>query len=127
MSAAPSASAQVSRVSLGFQGRHGNLSLNFGAPFQRPGYTRQPVCPVPTPGGHGGHWRVIEEKVWVPGRIENVYVDPIYETRYDHCGNPYRVLVRAGCWSTIEHPGHWEIRQRKVWEPELRYGISRLR
>jgi len=35
------------------------------------------------------------------GYWSQVYVQPVYETRYDHCGNPYRTCVRAGYWKRV--------------------------
>jgi Ni/Co efflux regulator RcnB len=82
-------------------------------------------------GGHGhsgyhapsrrwveGHYVRREERVLVePGHYEERRIPAVYETRYDHCGRPYRVMVcperceRAWC------PPRYETRCVKVWVP----------
>lgn len=62
-----------------------------------------------------GHWEYRDRKVWVPGRRERVWAPPTYETRYDACGEPYRVLVVEGHWEETESPGYWETTKEKVW------------
>ncbi len=74
-----------------------------------------PVCHAPA-----GTWEVIEDKVWVPAREVRVWVEPVYETWYDHCGHAHARLVSAGHWKTSCEPGHWEVRKRKVWIPSYR-------
>jgi len=98
-------------LSIGFSkhGRHGSLGVQIGFPGR--GYDD---C-APRPPQYGGHWETVCERVWVPGTCEQVYVQPIYETRRDSCGRPYQVCVRAGYWSTVQHAGHWEERSRQVW------------
>ena len=46
-----------------------------------------------------------------------VWVDPVYETRYDNCGNPIQVLVTPGHYRTVQTPGHWETRPRTIRHP----------
>jgi hypothetical protein len=62
-----------------------------------------------------GHYETVERDVWVPGTCEKVWIEPCYETRYDACGRPYRVLVKPGHWTTVETPGHFETRCVQVW------------
>lgn len=59
----------------------------------------------------------VTERVWVPGRCERVWVPPEYRDICDPWGRGSRVLVRAGYWRTIEHPGHWECRTRQIQVP----------
>lgn len=56
----------------------------------------------------------VTERVWVPGRCERVWVPPEYREICDPWGRHQRLLVRAGYWHTIEHPGHWERRSRQI-------------
>jgi hypothetical protein len=35
------------------------------------------------------------------GYWTSVYRPPVYETRYDRCGNPYRVCVREGYYERV--------------------------
>ncbi len=98
-------------LSIGFSkhGRHGSVGVQIGFPGR--GYDD---C-APRPPQYGGHWETVCERVWINGTCEQVYVQPIYETRWDACGRPYQVCVRAGYWNTVQHPGHWEERSRQVW------------
>lgn len=59
----------------------------------------------------------VTERVWVPGRCERVWVPPQYREICDPWGRRQRLLVRAGYWDTIEHPGHWERRTRQIQVP----------
>lgn len=75
---------------------------------------------------HGGHrhggYEIVRERVWVPGRYERVWHEPIYEIRYDPCGRARRVCVRAGYYETIQHRGHYEWRERRVYREHRRHG-----
>ena len=64
-----------------------------------------------------GRYETVRERVWVPGRCERVWVPPAFELRRDGCGRVVRVMVRAGCWETVQHPGHFEERCGRVWRP----------
>jgi hypothetical protein len=55
--------------------------------------------------------------VWVPERIERRWVEPVWQVRLDSCGNEFRVLIRAGHWSDVCVPGHYEPRTVQVWKP----------
>lgn len=56
------------------------------------------------------------QRVWVPGHSEQVWCPPVYNTHYDVCGNPYQVLVKAGYYQTIHHPGFWDTQNLQVWK-----------
>jgi hypothetical protein len=67
-----------------------------------------------------GHFETQSYRVWVPGRTEKIWVAPVYEHRhrkYGHRRGTVKVLVRAGYWKTIRHPGHYETRTKRVWIP----------
>ncbi len=101
--------AEAGGLSIGFSkhGRHGSVGVWIGG---------GPSCaPAPRPPSYGGHWETVVERVWVPGSAQQVWIEPVYQTRYDSCGRPYQVCVRAGYWTTVQSPGHWEERQRQVW------------
>jgi hypothetical protein len=55
-----------------------------------------------------------------------IWISPVYRTWYDHCGHAHSVLVRPGYWQNTCEPGHWEVRQRKVWIPNYRPLLARL-
>lgn len=65
-----------------------------------------------------GHYVTRTETVLVrPERCERVWVEPLYDTRYDDCGRPYRVLVRDGYWREVTVPARYETRHVEVWVP----------
>ena len=113
--ASSTAQAQEWRLSLGKRlGHGGEIRLDLashGAPFRdwrRP--TREKPC-APAPG----HYEVIEERVWVEGCWERVWVPDRYDTWVDSCGRTHRRLVCAGHYETVRGPGHYETRTRRVW------------
>jgi hypothetical protein len=112
---ATNASAGGVAIGLSAHGQHGSFGVWIGGPAYP-----APPCPP----RYGGHWETVVERVWVPGCPEQVWVQPLYETRYDPCGHPIQVCVRAGYWTTVQRPGHWEDRPRQVWRP-ARYGGCR--
>ena len=57
------------------------------------------------------------QRVWIDGYDERVWQEPVYDYRVDECGRTVRVLVRAGCWTTVSHPGYYDWRTTKVWQP----------
>lgn len=103
------ADARAGDVSIGFSkhGKHSSIGVQIGFPRYEP-------RPAPPPR-YGGHWETIVERVWVPGACDRVWIAPIYDTRYDSCGRPIQVCVRAGYWDTVQRPGYYEDRTRRVW------------
>lgn len=86
-------------------GRNSAFGFGFSAPIYRQS------CYVP------GHYETICQQVWVAGCARRVWVEPVYETCTDPCGNGTRVIVRAGYWRVIEDGGHYESRYVQVWIP----------
>lgn len=86
-----------------------------------------------SPGPHAGHgsrhgyassrvwipggYETVCERVWVPGRIERLWVEPSFGLAYDSCGRRVRVLLRAGHWQEVRHPGRYETRSVRVYRP----------
>ena len=108
-------STQAGELSIGYakRGKHGSVAISIGTPIRAPVY----APPRPRASGHSnsGRWENVCERVWVRGAFEEVWVPPLYGTQYDACGRPRQVLVRAGYWTRVERPGHWEERTRRVW------------
>ena len=96
-----------STFGIGFSkfGRHSGVSLGFSTVIQ----PRR--CWVP------GHYETRCTEVFVPGCIRQVWVEPVYDTCVDPCGNGTRVLIRAGYFRTIQEPGRYETRYVQVWVP----------
>lgn len=70
------------------------------------------------PQGQRGRFKIVREKVWIPGRIERVWIDAVYTTGYDGQGRPVQVLVSPGQYKDVRVPGRHEVRTRRVWVPE---------
>lgn len=62
-----------------------------------------------------GYWKVEQVPVWTPGYYKTVHVPARYETRYDSCGNPYRILVEPACTRRVWVEGHHRYQNRRVW------------
>lgn len=60
------------------------------------------------------HYETVYRPVWVPARTERVWVEPVYRVSVDPCGLPIRVLVCAGHWRTVVHPGYSTTRAVRV-------------
>jgi hypothetical protein len=57
-------------------------------------------------------------QVWVPGCERQVWVEPVYRTVCEPCGNSGRVLVTPGYFQTIiVSAGHYETRTTQVLIP----------
>ena len=65
--------------------------------------------------GKRGHWEERENKVWVEGYSEKRWSPPVYETRTDADGNPYKILVEDGHYDYVKHDGYWDVRKERVW------------
>ena len=64
-----------------------------------------------------GRYEVQMRKVWVEGHNRKVWVEPVYETRFDACGRPFRVLIAEGHYRLVREPGCYQNRRVKVWRP----------
>ncbi|MAE62974.1 MAG: hypothetical protein CMJ18_01775 [Phycisphaeraceae bacterium] len=76
-------------------------------------------------GYHGyrpGRYVTYTERVCVAqGHYRKTWVAPVYETRYDECGEPYRYEVRAGYYEKVWVPARHERRVVKKWVPHHRH------
>ncbi len=85
------------------------------APVHYSGYYPTPRAPrrVWIPGA----WVEQHTRVFLPGHTERVWQEPRFEWRYDDCGRAITVQVAAGCWRTVQHPGHWKVEAVSLWRP----------
>lgn len=90
---------------------HAQVAIHGAAWIPAP---RPVAIPAPRPWSLG-HREVLHERVWIPGAVSRVWVPPIHETRRDWCGRIYQVQVAPGYWQTVQEPGHYEWRSRRVW------------
>jgi hypothetical protein len=63
----------------------------------------------------GGHWQTISERVWVPGCTRTVQHPAVYGWITDACGHRRWGIVAPARCETIQEPGRWECRERRVW------------
>ncbi|MEO0650344.1 MAG: hypothetical protein AAFZ65_06670 [Planctomycetota bacterium] len=101
-SAAPAPAPQELSVHVGTQ--VGPFTI--GASYQKAGFRSYGGVRQRGFGRYGqrwvpGHWTVESQRIWQPGQSRQVWVQPVYATRYDECGVPYQVLVKAGYYKTI--------------------------
>ena len=120
----PTADASPKKVDWDIQfGSQGHLGVRIGTPgFPRRSVRRSSRCITPS----RGYWKTISEQVWVQGRSHQEYVPAVYETFYDSHGNAHRVLVCEASYRTVQEPGHYETRSRRIWVPARR-SITRSR
>ena len=85
---------------------HGPLRLPY-----RPSYLHRGRVWIP------GGYALEARSEWVPGRVEQVWVEPVYELRLDSCGREVRVLVAAGHYEKVHRPGYTTTRYVRVWRP----------
>ncbi len=64
-----------------------------------------------------GHYRITQERVFIPGYTRQVYVPARYENRCGLFGIQYRRKVSPAHYRSYREPGRYEIRTRKVWIP----------
>jgi hypothetical protein len=96
----------------GRHGRHGSFGVSVAFPIcGAPAHVHGAHCRQWIPG----HFEERCEQVYVPGCTRQVWMPPVYETRYTPCGTPIQVLVRAGYHQTIQEPGRYETIRRRVW------------
>lgn len=88
-----------SRVNVAYRNDNVRFSVGFGShrshDYHQPRYQHQPThrttsCSKTVVYQHpqSGYWK-------------RVYHSPVYETRYDSCGRPFRVCVRAGYYERV--------------------------
>ena len=62
-----------------------------------------------------GHFRVVSQRVWVPGSRRRVYVPARYGYRYDYRGRRVRYCIVQAHYTIVRDPGCWEIQRQRVW------------
>ncbi len=103
--------AQASEWSADFS--NGSISASVGRRGHRVSNRRY----APRKVWVAGRYVLEKRRVWVAGTKRKVYVEPVYETRYDDCGRAYQVLICEGHYRVIRDPGCYEIRRVRVWRP----------
>lgn len=119
--AALAGGAAAQTLQIGFQknGHHGNISIGanvqlgpvreYREALRDARFDRHYYIWVPA------HYETVVRQVWVEGCFRDVWVDPVYEYRLDHCNRLVKVCVRAGYWARVQDPGHFETRREQVW------------
>jgi hypothetical protein len=96
-------------------GKHSAVSVGFTTGLRPIHRGVVVVDPIPARCFVPGHYETVCSEVWVPGCSRRVYVDPVYDTCVDPCGNVTRVLIREGGFKVIQDRGHFETRCSQVW------------
>lgn len=106
----------LSRTALGVTvgARIGPASVRVG--LGRGGYVSSRRC-APVRVWVPGCYETAVERVWVPACRERRWIEPVLETRYDACGNAYRVVVCSGRWEWVDVPGRYDSRTVRRWVP----------
>lgn len=115
-------STHADGFSLGFSthGRHGDLGVSWSRECARP--ARPHACSACgsirarrtwIPARYG----IEQRREWVEGRIERVWIEPVFEVRYDSCGKPFKFCVAGGHYASRRTGGHYETRDVRVWQP----------
>ena len=109
---APAARADGFGFSYNANTKHGAISIGYSnAPYWAPGYRVRNACARWIPG----HYETVRERIWVPGPIEQVWVEPVCEWRRDSCGRTFMACVSEGHYERVRQPGHYEYRDMRVW------------
>ncbi|MFN0009084.1 MAG: hypothetical protein ACKVXR_14370 [Planctomycetota bacterium] len=113
---APASRADGFGISFFKSSKHGAISVGYS---NGPGATRACAPVDRTPYRHArwvpGHYRTVRERVWVPGFVQRVWIEPRYGWRRDSCGRVYRERISGGHYERVEQPGHYEYRDAQVW------------
>lgn len=107
-------SASAADLSLGAKIRLGKGTI--GVSYrQRPAI--RPVCGPACRTWIPGRYETVSYQVFVPGRVEKVWMPAVYENRCGPRGGISKVRVQAGYWKTVRHRGHYDTRYKRVWKP----------
>jgi hypothetical protein len=113
---APTAAAGDWGISFGQRGRRSGVSVQVGSHTRGPSYGRV--------HRHGrscrlepAHYETVQDRVWVEGYSEKIWISDEYEITCDLYGNQFRRLIRRGHYDVVQHQGHYEVRSRQVYVP----------
>ena len=72
-----------------------------------------------------GRFEIRRERVWVAGRVERVWVPPVFEWRVPRCGPRQRICVQPGYYKNVQQPGYYSWETQRVWVPATRGRVVR--
>ena len=78
---------------------------------------RSPCNPVPLSRYIPGHYEISEERIFIPGSVQRVFVPARYATRCGLFGIRYTQKIAPAHYQSYREPGHYELRKRKTWIP----------
>ena len=114
---APDASAGDKKHGYSKKSKHVGISIGFSKDWGSKPSHHPPHHAPPPRIWVPGHYSVVCEKTWIPGSERRIWVEPAFELRYDSNGRAFQFCVGGGHWKTICEPGHYEMRDVKVWTP----------
>jgi hypothetical protein len=113
---APASRADGFGVSFFKSSKHGAISVGYS---NGPGAARACAPVYRVRDRHArwipGHYETVRERVWVPGCVQRVWVEPRYGWRRDHRGRFFRSCLAQGHYERVEQPGRYEYRDAQVW------------
>ena len=81
-------------------------------------YQARSACnPIPPSRYIPGHYEIRQERIFIPGSVQRVFVPARYVTRCGLFGIRYRREIAPAHYQNYREPGHYELRKRKVWIP----------
>ncbi|HET6203304.1 MAG TPA: hypothetical protein VFI25_10935 [Planctomycetota bacterium] len=92
----------------------GNFFVKFGR-FAF-GFGRPAVCAPFVPCAPAGHYEFRDRRVFVPGCSENVWVEPVFQSRVFGC-RTFRFCVRPGYYRRVWHDGYYRVERFRVLVP----------
>ena len=101
-----------------YHGSYNRGSVNFGFRVQyNRGYGHTEYCAPVREWCEGYYETVCQHVVVCPETYERRFCEPVYETRFDHCGKPIQFCVREGYYQNVCIPARYEDRFVKVFHP----------
>lgn len=119
LSLASVAAAQAPRITASKRGNQVSANLRFGAGGFNVGISKgtRGRWQAPT-----GYWKNVNERVWVAGRLRQVWVADRYGWIYDNCGRKRWAVVEHCHYQQVQDSGRYEWQVRRIWVSNNIYG-----
>lgn len=91
-------------------------SNGFFFKFGRFGFGASAHCAPVVSCAPTGHYGYRERQVYVPGCFENVWVEPVFESRRHHY-RTIRICVRPGFYRKVWRDPYYRTERYRVWVP----------
>ncbi|HED63991.1 MAG TPA: hypothetical protein ENJ09_00390 [Planctomycetes bacterium] len=64
-----------------------------------------------------GRFETVTRRIWVPERVESVWIEPVFGLRTDIFGVSVRVELSPGHFERVVQPGYYTTRRERRWIP----------